>query len=560
MHFKDQIRKAFFNYALIPSLMLSIGCYVVLYCTSYAAQKSQNERNTYSLAYLLEEQLTRYQYKAAELSKNIIWNKVNQDIAYTQSVYEDLYNFMNNIELKSNLYIFDTDYNIIMSTTTLIPEYSQQNYQWGIFKKLKLSPYDTWIMPNKSYLGNEKFSILSVGKAINQKDIIKGYVIFDIKEDSLKNIVGKNNSYNIIIADQHKNIIMTTNNVFQNENGKVRTELAEHTGYIQVDGNSFYVSSKRLADTNLKVYTVSSMAFLKDALKMGILFIMIICLVLVVTFSRVAKKIADDKTKVIDEIVRGIQEVQKGNLDTYLDIQSEDEFRIIADAYNQMLEDIKRLIKLNEEKVRHSIQSEIKQLESQFNPHFIFNTLEMLKYTVKLDQQIACKLIINLSSLLRYSINGDSSEVTIKQDMAYTKSYLEIQSHRFEGRFKYTMSIYDDTEHYKIPKLTIQPLIENAIKYGFNTSKVLTVQISIRCVETHLVIVVYDDGRGMTKEKVEELNKILHRKVQENNHIGLYNVHRRIQLMYGDEYGLTVNSQLEEGTVIKIILPLLGGK
>ena len=552
MRFSEQIRRSFFVYALIPTLLLCVGCYIFLYSMSYIAQTKRNEQNTQVLASQLESELNFYEIKAEELA-----DLLSKEISHLDEKkwYEDIYTFMRQRELQCNFYIFDTDYKILMSNTTLIPEYSTQTYNWGIFKKMRLEPDTAWTMPNRTYLGHDKFTILSIGKAITQGEEIVGFIVFDIKEDSLKNMVGKNSQYNIMITDRHKNIILTTNESFKNENGKVRNDLADETGYLKLIDNDVYISRSTLFQENLYVYTISFIGFLDDLLRMGFLFLLIMIIVLLGALSFAAKKVANDKTKVIDKIVKGIEEVQRGNLETYLDIKTQDEFEFIATAYNQMLEDIKALIELNKEKACHSIQSEIKQLESQFNPHFIFNTLEMLRYTMKLDQETAYKIILNLSSILRYSINGGLSEVTIEEDLGYTRSYLEIQQFRFHERFAYSIDVYDQAEIYKVPKLTIQPLIENAIKYGFNNQKKLTIKISIRAVEEQLVIVVYDDGKGMSAGKVASINEILHTKG--NQHIGLYNVHRRIQLMYGEQYGLSIISQLDEGTVIKITLPLL---
>lgn len=558
MRFNEQIRRTFFVYALVPIFFLCIMSYIFLYVMSYTTHTKRNEKNTIVLASHIEKELNFYEAKAEEMAKALSTHMDKMDQVSMKRWYEEFYIFMSERKLKGNFYVFDVNNQVVMSNTTFVSEYSKQDYSWGIFKKMSLQPEKAWTMPNKTYLGNDKFSILSVGKAIQKSGEVVGFIIFDIKEDSLKAMVGQKSQNNIMITDKHKNIILTTNDSFKNENGKVRADLADDTGYLKLMDNTVYISRSALIQNNLYVYTISFMGFLKDLLKMGFLFLCIMLIVLFWGMSHVAKKIANDKTRVIDEIVRGIEEVQKGNLDTPLHIYSQDEFGIIAEAYNKMVGDIKNLIELSKEKARHSIQSEIKQLESQFNPHFIFNTLEMLKYTMKFDQELAYKMIMNLSSILRYSINGDLSEVTLKEDLGYTKSYLEIQRHRFNERFNYSIDIYDNAEEYRIPKLTIQPLIENAIKYGFYMQKVLTVKISIRAVEDHLVMVVYDDGKGMSEEKVANLNDILKRKIKENQHLGLYNIHRRIQLMYGDSYGLTVISQLEEGTVIKIILPLVG--
>lgn len=178
-------------------------------------------------------------------------------------------------------------------------------------------------------------------------------------------------------------------------------------------------------------------------------------------------------------MVEAFQEVQAGNLDVTLHIKSYEEFEIIGESYNLMLSSIKDLIASNEEKIRQTSIAEIKQLESQFNPHFLFNTLEHIRYMTKLEPEAVNKMIVSLSSILRYSINNTILDVTIAEDLEYTKSYLLIQKYRFHERFNYTVYMERGTEDCIIPKLIFQPIIENAIKYGFGDKEKLMVRMKI---------------------------------------------------------------------------------
>lgn len=277
---------------------------------------------------------------------------------------------------------------------------------------------------------------------------------------------------------------------------------------------------------------------------------------LIITMLIVAKEITREKTKIIDKVVEAFEKVQKGNLEEELCIKSYDEFEVIGKSYNLMLTSIKKLIDINEQKIKQASLAEIKQLESQFNPHFLFNTLEHIRYMAKLDADAASKMIVSLSTLLRYSINNGILDVTMKEDIEYTKCYLLIQQYRFGERFHYHIYIERDVENCIVPKLIVQPIIENAIKYGFGDRDELTVKIKASFLADDLVIVIYDDGIGMQENLLNELKDMLKKEVNPSNHIGLYNVHKRIQLMYGKAYGIDIKSEVNEGTVVKIILPI----
>lgn len=199
--------------------------------------------------------------------------------------------------------------------------------------------------------------------------------------------------------------------------------------------------------------------------------------------------------------------------------------------------------------------AEVKQLESQFNPHFLYNTLETIRCMVKLSPHEVDKIIVNLSALLRYSIDNTTKTVPLGEDIQHTKNYLEILKYRFNQKFDYEIYIEEDALDSIVPKLLIQPLIENAIKHGFEGRDHLTVRIKARFFGEQLVIVIYDDGVGMGEDKVNRIKAMLKDDANETVNIGLYNVSRRIQLMYGKEYGLDIMSEKCAGTTIRISIP-----
>uniref|UniRef100_UPI00262F8850 sensor histidine kinase n=1 Tax=uncultured Cetobacterium sp. TaxID=527638 RepID=UPI00262F8850 len=280
-----------------------------------------------------------------------------------------------------------------------------------------------------------------------------------------------------------------------------------------------------------------------------IIFIFLItCMFLTITYF-INKKLA-----VIDKIIGAIKNIGKGELNNFLEVETNDEFRIIATSYNKMLLDIKNLIEINKKEFENSINLEIKQLESQFNPHFLFNTLEMLKYTIKKDTKMSNKIILNISSILRFSIDNKKTIVTLNENIKFIESYLEIQKYRFGDDFSYIIDIEEDLGREKIPKLIFQPIVENSIKYGFSSKEKLHIDIRGKLQNNSLVIYFLDNGDGLSKEELIEIRKNL-KKDNITNHIGLYNVNRRIKLYYGEKYGIKILSKKGRGTLVKIVLP-----
>lgn len=206
--------------------------------------------------------------------------------------------------------------------------------------------------------------------------------------------------------------------------------------------------------------------------------------------------------------------------------------------------------------IAHMAFAQIKQLESQINPHFLFNTLENIRVMCKLDPVKADKMIVNLSLLLRYSISNADEDVTVRQDIENTQSYLSLLKTRFNRRFQYTVDIDEDVMDLEIPKLLIQPLIENAIKYGVGNKEVLTVKIRGYRDQGQLFMVCDDDGMGIDETTLRELEETLNQPKNHSSHLGLYNIHKRIQLKYNGDFGMTLKSEVGVGTTITLKLPI----
>lgn len=216
--------------------------------------------------------------------------------------------------------------------------------------------------------------------------------------------------------------------------------------------------------------------------------------------------------------------------------------------------------------------AELTALQSQINPHFLYNTLESVRGQALLDgnEEIA-RMMEALSSFFRYSISRKGTLVTLRDELANIQNYMLIQRYRFNNRF--SMEIYIDEEDedaydFKIPKLIIQPVVENAVFHGLEERlEGGTVSIEVIVTDKHMMITVSDNGKGMDDETLARLNKRIHsqedklveedEREQTNTGIGLPNIHKRLQLLFGEEYGLSVYSTLNQGTDVEITVPTI---
>ncbi len=275
------------------------------------------------------------------------------------------------------------------------------------------------------------------------------------------------------------------------------------------------------------------------------------------------------KTKVYDPITKVEQMlhgVVKGETDFNFQAKETDPFFPMFSDLNVLFENIKTLMLRESSAQLIKKQAELDALQSQINPHFLYNTLEAIRgQATEYGLQDIELMTRALSRLFRYSISNHNTLVTLREELENVENYLFIQHLRFNNKFIKTSRIDEDTLEYKVPKLIIQPIVENAIYHGLEM-KIGQGQICISAhlTKTRLVISIRDDGLGIGEAKLKELNAALAEGVTQvdpsrskGSSVGLRNVNARIRLTYGKEYGVSIFSTEKIGTDVQLSLPLI---
>ena len=196
-------------------------------------------------------------------------------------------------------------------------------------------------------------------------------------------------------------------------------------------------------------------------------------------------------------------------------------------------------------------------MEGQFNPHFAFNVMEALRYEILINPAQAAQMVVAFANLMRYSINYGSTHVSLKTDIGYVQDYLLLQKMRYNQRLEYAIDIDQSILQCKVPKLLIQPIVENSIIHGLENAKNITVAITGRSFDNNLVLCVEDNGPGLAEGQLAKLQAVLDDENAMPKRIGLYNVHRVTQLLYGQEYGLTIESVYGKGMRVLLKIPVI---
>lgn len=552
-YFKDDIRKMLLLYAFFPAMILTFLLLFMFWGYWKMDVVRTNSRENEKLSISLENSIEAYSEFIDELSEESAIYQGKLSNSERADVFNRLYSISNGIDKSADLYIFDKHHNPIVVGRQNLPYYlSGKSYQnWGIFYTMKESQDAISIRVMEESEGNMH---LILGKRIIEEGETLGYVVITMDSRQFQIKLSELSSQSII-TDENGKVYITNNYAFLDNLNRVSLGEADFEGTVKNDADSYYITSSSILNDKLQIYSIKLISNqMQFFLSIGIILILVFGLIiLLVLYS--TKKLAIKKTEDFYKITRAFGTVQSGDLSTRVSITSNDEFQTIGDSFNEMVENLQKEISRNQEMTERLSMTQIRQLRSQFNPHFIYNTLDNIRFMVKFNPEDASKMILSLSTLLRYSLDNTMESVSLVKDIEFTGNYLKIMKYRYGERLTYSIDIPEEVENIVIPKLIIQPLIENAVKYGAEGRVNLHVALSAYIDGSDLVLICEDNGVGMDEETLERVNRQLEKEVNDSTHFGLYNIHRRLRLRYGQKAGVSIESSNAEGTRLKIVIP-----
>ena len=228
----------------------------------------------------------------------------------------------------------------------------------------------------------------------------------------------------------------------------------------------------------------------------------------------------------------------------------------VAEGFGQLLSTQIAALQLEEQK-KLATSMELKALQSQINPHFLFNIINTMASLVRTDPNKARVMLREFAVFYRQTLENSSDLISLSREVEQTVRYLSLEQARFgEDRLAVEVDIDEELRAMQVPAFMVQPLVENAVKYGFTDRDKLTVKIKGYEKQGRLIFSCEDDGAGITPQQLKDIRRRLQQKENKEGHLGLYNIHRRIQLMYGEEYGIFLESEIGQGVVVVLVLPV----
>jgi two-component system sensor histidine kinase YesM len=342
-----------------------------------------------------------------------------------------------------------------------------------------------------------------------------------------------------------------------------KTDKKEQSYFdYDINGKKYLISFSKIQNNNWTIISLIPYSYLMQKTNY-ILFFTICIIVMFILFAiYISFSVSFSISNSLNNLIRSFRIVEKGQFNIQVDHSGNDDINRLNLMYHRMVLRLDHLI--NELYKTKLINKEVQitALKAQINPHFLYNTLETINSIAKIRNiKEISQMTKSLSSMFRYSIKGDQDFVTLREEIDNVKHYISILNIRHDNKIGFVLDIADEVYEYKIPKLILQPLVENSILHGIELKKEKgTIYIHSFVEENHLKLIVIDNGLGIPLDKQDLLQAQLENTEEMQDHlgkgIGLLNVKDRLQIYYSDKYQFKLESTLGEGTSITLRLPL----
>jgi two-component system sensor histidine kinase YesM len=422
--------------------------------------------------------------------------------------------------------------------------------------------------------------LMSAGSTMDYINVLK----MEIPENELYKLMQKEGeNKRIYILDQYNNIISTT------DRANIEKNIADidmvYAASFDKNGNkSFYIENgnevayvyridnKSAIDGWKIVSVISSTVLMKEINNIVTYGIIINGIIIMITIVAVVF-LSETITNQLKRLLRDMNAIRNGYFKVAEYHETNDEIGELTKGFREMVNRIDTLIEDNykaelsikgaEISIRdltiRNKEAEIRALQSQINPHFLFNTMESIRMDLLRKKDLETATIIqNFGHLLRKSFNWSEDVIPLRQEIGLVELYMKIQKYQYKDRINYIIDVDESILDYCIPKFTLQPIVENAIYHGLEMKNgVGTVTINSTCSDDEIRLIIQDDGIGMDRTKLDHMKETLCNAIDQpdKGHIGIVNVHQRLRLHYGDKYGIDIQSEVDKGTRVVIVLP-----
>lgn len=460
-------------------------------------------------------------------------------------------------------------FNYNNSTKSNIKSVVLQNYTEIRRKAADANGKTVWFFDSKDGMVQNSYLVRMINNRDNYNEI--GLLIVQINmkflDSVLQGLESEVMQNTTILSPDNDIIICKNNSELTKYKDIIKKTPFEKNSYVDKD-NSIFVAYTTISNPRWRIVTYIPLDELYSDVEGLRNKIILLCIGSIMLLSLVSVFMSFDLINPINQLVKAMKGMNINNISkSYIEIDRKDELGFLHKTFNTMTKEMDHLVTwIYKEQITRK-EAEIKALQSQINPHFLFNTLESINWMAQLNNVPEISdTVSDLSKLLEASIGRDDRLITIEEEFMYIDKYISLLKRRFEDKLTLNKEVDPQVLYVMIPRLLIQPLIENAVYHGVENSRgkgIITLVANIQ--DDMIMIEVIDNGSGISAEDQLKLNKTLSMdndtyfkslNSKKNKSIGIDNVNRRIKLFYGEKYGVKIESKLNIYTKVTVSLPI----
>lgn len=559
--FKKEILLCFVILSLLPSL-ISDSFLIRVFKTEMIREDEQQAREQMeSVERVIQAQIGEFERISEALCRNepVIQGLSRRNQLTQNRAYRELYKITDGVREYARFGIFDA-LGECRYSTGFEPDHSSLPVYWGTMKAARTNQEKLVIQDVTEYHYQNEIVLQAVRAIFSEDDECLGYVVIEISRLNLEHLLAE-------VIDEKNGVAILNDfweEVYSNKNaamGNLAETLRSRrmAGQIHQQGTDqtrYFVGE--IGDTGLYVAVARTMMLTEDVTR-EMTGIMILMTVLSLGLCWVLAEIMSNSlSEPIYRLSDAMQIAENGNLDVRIESDRTDELGQLTHSFNRMTGQLKEYMEMQVRKQKELNEANIAMMQAQLNPHFLYNTLDTMKWIAKANHitELA-HMASDLAMILRTSIS-DEKFVRLITEVEMVECYADIQRIRFQNQFLFNMEVPIELEDCMIPKLIIQPIVENSILHGLAGREEGSIFLNVYEQEKNLYIEVSDDGCGIHQEVLEQLNS--RDKERLKGHLGFGNVDTILRLYYGESYGLHAENLPEGGTKVTITLPMGDGE
>ena len=567
---------------ILPMLILSFSTYI-------STAKNLNDRIKYSVVQSfdqtlmsIENMIVQYDNLCFTISRSKVLPEIitTHDTEYSPNkqaldkikLKETIYSLISRTNLSSIKLYFKDDFSYFTNGTQYynISQVDTERWYQLLISKF-INEKETVLFCPPSYLpenDTQDVKQLSIARVIindnNYNDYI-GLLRLDFPESYLLEILNKNNSIPgslTYIQNFDGEVISTTDESLMNiyQTSKINYDISENQWLkIKINHKYYLINMQSIRNFNCNLVTILPYEqIIKPIYSIRSMIIIQLVVLIPIAFA-FALLISFSMTNRILGVIKKMNLVKMGKLELINVEPSKDEIGELYESYNYMICEMKKLIKIQFEIGKEVKNAELNALQAQINPHFLYNTLDMINWFSAQNMHVEIRTaVIALAKFYKLSLSKGCEEISIKDEFTHITMYMQIQNLRYRDQIRFEIQVANELMNFYIVKTVLQPIVENAIIHGIMEKPDKIGHIIISCEETEndLIFSINDDGVGMSEYQLSRIFSIEKSNQSDDYHgYAIVNVQNRLKHFYGENYGLKYSSLLEKGTCVELKIP-----